>query len=193
MRGINEVTSIYTCLWALHVVSCINPFLCRSLWSFLEVFKNKMAHPTTPHPLSHNLHQHLAQPLPFPICMSSNLLSAYPIISTAQRRIFAASSTKFGLSFVYNPNVMLEISIGSASLAPFSPDQRKRGLRHWSRPHPHSWVIFLPSLRSWKPRSGRQTDEERHPQSCTPYNMAPVQHPSMLLSFSKSCAMSYRT
>ena len=138
--------------------------------------------PSTPSPTPSSSHQYVLEPV-----------SSYPINSTARGCIFMASSTKLGLSFVYNPNVMLAISLGSASLAPFSPDRRKRGLRHWSRPHPHSWVIFLPSLRSWKPRSGRQTDEERHPQSCTPYNMAPVQHPSMLLSFSKSCAMSYRT
>ena len=132
--------------------------------SFVNHYESfKVAHPTTPHLLSHNLRQHLAQPLPLPIRMFSNLASAYPINSTARGRIFAVSSTKLGLSFVYNPNVMLAISLGSASLAPFSPDRRKRGLRHWSRPHPHSWIIFLPSLRSLKPRSGdRPTPNDTH-------------------------------
>ena len=114
------------------------------------------------HPPSHNHHRHLARPRPLPIHMSSNQPSAYRTNSIARGHIFVTFSTKLGLSFVYNPNVMLASSLESASLAPFSPDRRKRGLRHWSRPHPHSWIIFLPSLRSLKPRSGRQTDDERH-------------------------------
>ena len=82
--------------------------------------------------------QHLAQPLPLPIRISSNLASAYPTSSTAGGRIFTAPSIKFGLSSVYNPKVMLVISLGSTSLAPFFLDRDKHGLRHWSRPHPHS-------------------------------------------------------
>ena len=106
--------------------------------------------------------QPLSAPSPTPSSSFSNLASAYPINSTARGRIFTASSTKFGLSFVYNPNIMLASSLESASLAPFSPDRRKCGLHHWSKPHPHSWTIFLTSLQRLKPRSERQTDDERH-------------------------------
>ena len=70
------------------------------------------------------------QPLPLPNHMSSNLTSAYLTNSTARGRIFVASSIKFGLSSAYKPNVMLVISLGSASLAPFSRGRHKRGSYH---------------------------------------------------------------
>ena len=39
LRGIKEVTSIYTCLWDLHVVLCIDPFSCRSFWKLLKTLR----------------------------------------------------------------------------------------------------------------------------------------------------------
>ena len=127
------------------------------------------------------------------ITIKVNNTSYGTINSTSRGCIFAASTTKLDLSFVYNPNVMLAISLGSVSLAPFSPDRRKHGLRNWWRPHPQSWITILPSLRSLKPHSGRHTDDERHSQSSTPYNKAPVQLPSMLLSFVRPRPMSVGT
>ena len=90
----------------------------KSFGNHYESFKS--AHPKTHHPLSHTHRWHLAQSFPLPIHMSSNLLSIYPTNSKAGGRIFTTSSIKFGLSFVYNPNAMLAIFLGSAFSTPFS-------------------------------------------------------------------------
>ena len=60
----------------------------KEMKSFMNHYENfKMAHPTTPHPLSHTLCLHLAQPLPLPICMSLNLASACPTLEGASSRL----------------------------------------------------------------------------------------------------------
>ena len=68
--------------------------------------------PAEPHPLS----------APSPTPSSSYLYVLEPSISLSDTRgrIFAASSIKLGISSVYNPNIMLVISLGSALLAPLN-------------------------------------------------------------------------
>ena len=141
----------------------------------------KMAHPTTAHPPSHTLCEHLAQPLPLPIRMSSNLASTYPTNSTARRRIFAASSIKLGLSSVYNPYVMLVISLGSVSLAPFSLDPHKT-----SSPLLDHFPAFLVELEA----TFRETEWRRTTLTKLYSLKQGSKLPSMLPSFVRSRAIS---